>query len=314
MRDRRMHDIDSYGRERPWQEKKLANLTYAEYLRVLAFKKAHNVKQCGDVLAFRKKADGGLRLYQTWFCHGRLCPLCNWRRRLKRSVELRKILSLALKREPEGRFLFLTLTEKNASSLELKARVREQAKGFTRLMRCKELRPVLLGYVRSTEVTVNDEQSSYHHHIHAILFVKPSYFTARNYLSQEKWVSLWQKARGLNYRPSVRVQVIKPNKEKGKDSLLASAYETAKYQVKDSDVITGKVVRDVQVVKVLEESLYRTRTVSFGGVLREIRHELGLDSKEKENDLINADENDGQTVVDEVVAKWDNARKDYFWQ
>ena len=35
-----LKDIDKFGNERPWRDKKLANLTYAEYLRVLAFKKA----------------------------------------------------------------------------------------------------------------------------------------------------------------------------------------------------------------------------------------------------------------------------------
>ena len=111
-----LKDIDKFGNERPWRDKKLANLTYAEYLRVLAFKKAHNVKECGNVLTFRKMAEKGsqghLKLYQTWFCHGRLCPMCNWRRRIKQSGELKQILSEAVKKESKGRFIFLTLTEK----------------------------------------------------------------------------------------------------------------------------------------------------------------------------------------------------------
>ena len=77
-------------KERPWREKKLANLTYAEYLEVLNFKKSHNVSKCGEVLQFARTGDG-LKLYQTWFCHSRLCPLCSWRRSMKNSFELRKI-------------------------------------------------------------------------------------------------------------------------------------------------------------------------------------------------------------------------------
>lgn len=313
-----LKDIDKFGNERPWKEKKLANLTYAEYLRVLAFKKAHNVKECGNILTFRKTAEKGsqghLKLYQTWFCHGRLCPMCNWRRRIKQSGELKQILSEAVKREPKGRFIFLTLTEKNADSNKLKQALREMTKAFFRLMNYKKVKQNLLGYVRSTEITVNDERQDYHQHMHAILFVKSSYFKGISYISQKEWIKLYQRARKLDYAPSVRVEVIKPNEKKGKNSLVASAYETAKYQVKDSDVITGKTERDLKVVEVLENALKGTRAIAFGGILKVVRHELGFDSQKKEDDLINsADENSIEETVEEVVAKWDNVRKNYFW-
>lgn len=311
-----LKDIDKFGNERPWRDKKLANLTYAEYLRVLAFKKAHNVKECGNVLTFRKMAEKGsqghLKLYQTWFCHGRLCPMCNWRRRIKQSGELKQILSEAVKKELKGRFIFLTLTEKNADSEDLKQALRDMTKAFTKLMNYKKVKQNLLGYVRSTEITVNDERSDYHQHMHAILFVKANYFN-NAYISQKEWVKLYQRARKLDYAPSVRVEVIKPNKEKGKNSLVASAYETAKYQVKDSDVITGETERDLKVVKVLENALKGTRAIAFGGILKGIRHELGFDSKKKEDDLINADGNSAEETIEEVVAKWDSVRKNYFW-
>ena len=87
------------GKVRPWREKKLANLTYSEYLEVLKFKKANNVSKCGEVLQFAKTADG-MKLYQTWFCHSRLCPLCSWRRSMKNSYELRKILDEVYRKEP----------------------------------------------------------------------------------------------------------------------------------------------------------------------------------------------------------------------
>lgn len=42
------------GKVRPWKEKKLANLTYAEYLQILEIKKAFRVKKCGNLLTFPK--------------------------------------------------------------------------------------------------------------------------------------------------------------------------------------------------------------------------------------------------------------------
>ena len=70
-----LKDVSRNGKERPWRERKLENLQYAEYLRILNFKKANRVKKCGEVLRFVADDEGRLRLYQTWFCKSRLCPL-----------------------------------------------------------------------------------------------------------------------------------------------------------------------------------------------------------------------------------------------
>ena len=110
----RLRDTSKYsGKVRPWREKKLANLTYAQYLEVLKFKKANRVKDCGEVLQFAIGKDG-MKLYQTWFCHSRLCPLCSWRRSLKNSYELQQILDIAHVKNPNAIYLFLTLTEENS--------------------------------------------------------------------------------------------------------------------------------------------------------------------------------------------------------
>lgn len=67
-------------------------------------------------------------------------------------------------------------------------------------------------------------------------------------------------------------------------------------------------------VETLEKALKGTRAIAFGGILKVVRHELGFDSQKKEDDLINsADENSIEETVEEVVAKWDNVRKNYFW-
>ncbi|WP_257245070.1 hypothetical protein [Staphylococcus aureus] len=48
-------DITKTGKTRPWREKKVANITYAELLQILEFKKFNNVKQCGEVLEFKPR-------------------------------------------------------------------------------------------------------------------------------------------------------------------------------------------------------------------------------------------------------------------
>ena len=39
-----------------------------------------------------------------------------------------------------------------------------------------------------------------HPHYHALLLVKPSYFT-KNYIKQSEWVEMWQKALRADYAP-----------------------------------------------------------------------------------------------------------------
>lgn len=309
-------DRSRSGKVRPWREHKLENLQYGDYLQMLHYKKAHRVKECGEVLRFVEDKNGHKKLAQTWFCHSRLCPLCNWRRAMKQSNQLTQILEEAVKQRKTGRFLFLTLTVENTTGNQLKSELRQMGQAIRDLMRYKKPSKNLLGYVRSTEVTVNHEadQPMYHHHMHVLLFMKSSYFTGTdNYISQVEWTGYWQRAMKLTYVPIVNVEAVKPNVKRHKSSLLTSAQETAKYQVKSKDILTNNLEQDLQVIDDLEQALAGSRQISYGGLLKEIRKQLQLEDVEN-GDLINTDSDDQKTdrVVREIVAKWDYQRKNYF--
>lgn len=302
-----LKDTSSNGHERPWKQKKLSNLTYAAYLEVLKFKKANNVGQCGNVLSFAKTEDG-LRLYQTWFCHSRLCPLCSWRRSIKNSYEMRVILDKLYKDYPSVNFLFLTLTEKNSRFGELRDSLKTMNRSIYRLFKYKAVRRDLLGYARSTEITVNRDDYTFHQHIHILLAVKSSYFNRGHYLTQKDWSELWKKARKIDYLPVVNVKKVTASKKDS--SLIASAKEVAKYQVKDSDYITDDEKSDLPIVDELEHALAGSRQISFGGLMKIIRHELLLD--QKEDDLINADNSKVKDdIVGTVMYRWNNKVSNY---
>ena len=317
MTDRKvLVDKSRSGKVRPWRERKLENLQYGDYLQILNYKKAHRVKECGEVLRFVEDEQGHKKLAQTWFCHSRLCPLCNWRRAMKQSNQLTQILEEAVKQRKTGRFLFLTLTVENTTGKQLKSELRQMGRAIRDLMRYKKPAKNLLGYVRSTEVTVNHEadQPMYHHHMHVLLFVKSLYFKGSdNYISQSEWTGYWQRAMKLTYVPIVNVEAVKPNVNRHKNSLLASAQETAKYQVKSKDILTNNQEQDLQVIDDLEQALAGSRQISYGGLLKEIRKQLQLEDVEN-GDLINTDcdNQEPDQVVREIVAKWDYLRKNYF--
>lgn len=304
-----LNDVSASGYRRPWREKKLDNLTYAAYLEVLNFKKAHNVKDCGETLEFVKTQDGRLKLYRTWFCHSRLCPLCAWRYSIKNTYEVSRILDTAKNNNKEIEFLFLTLTVKNVDLKGLKGTLKGVHEGFRRLMQYKRIVSVVQGYIRSTEITINRQTNQAHPHVHAVLVVPKGYARRKQlkrYIDIYEWRSLWRKALKADYDPVVNIQKIKARKRKGKKaekSELAAAKETAKYQVKSSYYITRDRQRDLLYIEHLEQALANTRQFGYGGILKAIRHDLKLD--EREDDLINIDdEKDNEKELEKVTYKW----------
>ncbi|MDK3593332.1 protein rep, partial [Staphylococcus pseudintermedius] len=235
-----LKDVSRNGKERPWKEKKIDNVSYSDILEILKIKKAHNVRQCGDVLEFKPTDEGYLRLYKAWFCKSKLCPVCNWRRSMKNSYQAQRVIEEVIKEKPKARWLFLTLSTKNAIDGKMLERsLSHMTKAFNKLKMYAKVKKTLIGFMRSTEVTVNKKDGSYNQHMHVLLCVENSYFKNKsNYISQEQWVHLWQKALQVDYKPVANIKAIKPN-QKGDKDIQAAIKETSKYSVKSSDYLTG---------------------------------------------------------------------------
>lgn len=281
--DERMID-EKNGKRQPWRQKKIENLKYADYLQILKFKKAYRVHECAEKLAFAVDSNGKKKLYQAWFCKSRLCPMCQWRRSLKVTYELKKVLKTAIEEYPKAKFLFLTLTVKNCTGTELKSTLKKLTGAFHKLSKYKKVTKNLLGYVRSTEITVNEKDGTYHPHIHVLLMVKSTYFKDHdNYITQNEWTELWKRASKLDYTPMVSLKQIYDNK--GKGALNSAALEVAKYQLKSKDYLNDDVDDEINLrhLKDLEEALAGTRQYGYGGVLKEIASRLKLPD---ENDLV----------------------------
>jgi len=312
--DEILKDIRKNGKEFDWRGKKIKNVYYADLLRMLHFTKAERVNGCADELIFKVTDEGYLRLHQVWFCKSKLCPLCNWRRSLKMSYQNAEIISKAIKQQPNARFLFLTLTVKNVyDGEELNETLSAMTKAFNRLMKYKAISKNLIGFMRATEVTVNDTDNSFHPHFHVLLMVKSTYFKdSNNYLSQDDWTGYWKKAMQIDYKPIVNIKAIK-GKTKDKDDVKGAVLETSKYPVKDSEYLTNNLERDSFVVDHLETGLYRKRQIGYGLLFKEIRKKLQLDDVE-DGDLQNvgADEEETSETAQMIFARWNNMRKNYF--
>lgn len=201
------------------RKKRRSLLTAKHFEEAGLHNKAERMMDCADQLVFKHNGET-LKLYQAYFCHVRLCPMCNWRRSLKIAYHNKRIVETVNERE-NVRWLFLTLTVRNTDSESLSDTISDMFKGFNRLTKYKTFKTSIKGFFRALEVTKNrDPQSesfgTYHPHFHVLLAVPSSYFKKKDlYITQEGWTSLWQKAMKLDYKPIVNIKKVKPKRKTG---------------------------------------------------------------------------------------------------
>ena len=142
--------------------------------------------------------------------------------------------------------LFLTLTVKNCQLYELRETVRHLHRSFKRLTLIQGF--PTSAWFRRTEVTLGKSLGGsgplfapqVHPHIHALLLVRPSYWS-RDYWSQLKWQKEWQMAARLDYPPVVDIRRARPKTNADAplpaDANLAATLEAAKYSTKAADLL-----------------------------------------------------------------------------
>jgi plasmid rolling circle replication initiator protein Rep len=331
-----LSDVNSHGTERPWKDKKLrSNKLGDAYLRLGDTSRAIKVYNCANYLEFQECENHHRRLKSMHTCQNRLCPICNWRRSLRLSQDVIKILHTSYEKKPME-YIFVTLTVKNCKADELSGAIDKLMKAYKKLFLYADVDKIALGWQRCLEVTYNSDihskdYNTYHPHFHVIVGVNKSYFKAKGYINQAKWIELWQKALGVDYAPWVHVQKVKPRKE-GQD-VQAAALESTKYAVKDSDYLIFKEDGTIdysktdRVVKTLTEALRYRRLIAYGKLFKEVKKELKIADIE-DADLIHIDE-DGEVVqgctcpicqsqnLRDVIYKWHSGygkylKLDYF--
>nr|WP_011140000.1 protein rep [Streptococcus thermophilus]CAD97600.1 replication protein [Streptococcus thermophilus] len=294
-------DKNSQGKERDWRGRKILSLKLADIFKELQYKKTfvERVVSCGDTLRFIQNQDGNLKLYQAYFCKNKLCPMCNWRRSMKYSYQTSRIVDEAIKQEPKGRFLFLTLTVKNVEGKALNSTISQLTKSFDRLFRRAKVKKNLLGYLRSVEVTHNENDNTYHPHIHVLMMVRPSYFQSKkDYITQKEWSDMWSQSLKVDYTPMVDIRIVK---EKGK-GLRGAVLETAKYPTKPIKLV----------VDALYNGLYRKRQLGYGGLFKTIKKQLQLDDVENGDLVHTSDDKENISKGTEIVAIWNASKQNYY--
>ncbi|MEG3882042.1 protein rep [Microcoleus sp. herbarium7] len=291
---------DLSERDKPWDKHRTNCDTTANYYKGSEFNRyAERMNECSGLLDFRlvpEAKDGAyrLKLAAARFCRVRHCPVCQWRKSLMWKAKAYKILPGVIQEYPTCRWLFVTLTVKNCEITQLRDTLTWMNKGFKRMSELKVFPAE--GYIKTTEVTRGKNPlGSAHPHFHALMIVKPSYFGV-NYLSQAKWVAMWQKSLRVDYKPILDVQALKPN-----DSLVGLLAEVIKYSVKESDLTA-----DREWFLELTKQLHRTKAIAVGGILREYMREL-----EAEPDDLIGEDNEDEVDEGHLYFGWKRKNKKY---
>lgn len=308
MNEKILQDIKK-GKSVPWRPKKIRGLKVADsFQRLGCEKKAMRVRFCGSALAFLKNLETGeKKLHSADFCKERLCPMCQWRKSLKVFHQVSKVMDRAETENKNIVPLFLTLTLKNCSGTNLSDTLDMIFQGWYQLTKHRKIKRIVQGWFRALEVTYNRDEDKFHPHIHAIILVDKSYFKGPDYMETTDWVQMWRTALKLNYDPVCDIRKVKNGK--GKHKAVA---EVAKYTLKDSDFIFDDTELTDKLVDVLSNSLKNRRLFAFGGLLKKIAKQIGIEEI-AEGDLVHIDEEqireDVTTVLE--VYRWNFGLANY---
>lgn len=297
-----------------WKERKEKTMVLHElYLKAGYPEYAARARDCATFLQFAVYQNGARRLRTANFCKMRLCPMCIGRRARRNAWKLSQVLD-QVESEHGAMFLFLTLSVKNVPGEQLGDTLTRLTKAWTKLIKHRQFERSVDGWFRAVEITRGDDRwhkdpktgrrkfrkdEGYHPHIHAILAVKPEYFARGSglYITHEEWVDRWQRALGVDYRPSVRIQTAKAKGEYVAGA--ASATEAAKYAVKDEEYIdrTLPESRLIEILTDYTEALRKRRLTAFGGWLKEAAKALDAEDMD-DGDLVHV-EDDG--IRDDLI-------------
>ena len=313
-----LSDLDGKGKERPWRMNKQTSQLLSQLSSYLGEeKRSERVGNCASYLLFLECVqDTGhpKKLKSANFCKDRLCSSCQWRRSLKEFAVALKIAHTALDENPTLRFLFLTLTVPNVSIENLPDRLSLITESWHRLKKRTEVKLVVKGFHRAIEITYNAKEKTYHPHVHAVIAVPSCYFKTNMYIKRDRWLEMWQESTRMPQITQVDIRAIK-HSSKEDPRLIKAFAEACKYSVKEWSLSPDQLAKiqsgdlkvdfgieghiwiredlesSAEAVAELRAVLYHRRLVQFGGIFRDIKRELKLESgEESDGDLVHVGE------------------------
>lgn len=269
----------------------------ASYKRLKKKRRYYRVLDCGTFLEFKKYENGQVLLSGANFCKDRLCPQCAKRRSLKILGQLSKVIN-ELNINNCYEYLFCTLTLRNCRKQELDYTLDSLSKAFTKFTKSRFFRrsAPFKGCFRSTEITINKDNGTFHPHLHLLIAVNKNYFISKDYIKTVDIVDTWRRCLAIDYNPICYVKKVK--------NLENVKFEVAKYITKGSDfLISDDIGKTDELVELLSDVLYNKRFISYTGCFFQARKKLKLQDKDIDEN-INIDEIESCNELAYIIKKF----------
>ncbi|MEQ1615283.1 MAG: protein rep [Hyphomicrobiaceae bacterium] len=276
-----LRHVTSRLRIRQWQKGKQRTIATADAYRTIAVEAgdaapalerlADRIGDCARRLDFVKDEQAEMKLANAWRCNCRCCALCMAATARAAYAVLAARIKSHAEHYPRSLPALLTLTVPNVKADQLSATITSMTGAFRKMRKMNAFERSVLGWRRSTEVTYNSEQDTWHPHFHVLLMLSEIYWLPGNFLHRDEWQAMWQKATRL---PVAIVDIRRKGRDRdgvlvlGDDDSLA---EAAKYVVKPAGIYeqtaSGWTVKP-EILKVLHYGLRSKRLYDFGGTLK----------------------------------------------
>lgn len=294
-------------------------------------KRAGRMAMCSNqIVVTRNTETGEAQVERAALCRDRLCPICSWRLAARRVYEMSNTITAMLSDTPDIKAAMLTLTVKNCDKEALRENIKGLCEGFTRLRKHAAFRRYVLGYARSVELTINNDNGTFHPHIHALLIFDATY---KAYIKQTEFAAMWRTAARLDYNPIVDIRYAYSKEANASalpeavassdelpeaaalfDELAAlhdSIVEATKYAIKPSAL---RALLSDEDAASLAQQMAGHRLIAYGGIIKDYRARCGYTDREDPapNDHIPLVPAPGGTV-ERLAYSWASSAGDWLY-
>lgn len=301
------------SRDKVWEDHRavqdLAQLAFMQAAHKDQIRRGERMANCASYLIFKILTDPNSselihKLRYAEFCRVRLCPTCMWRKSMAWRARFYEAWPKIFSDRPKARYFHLVLTVPNCEIEDLRATINRINKAWDR-MRARKTWPAM-GFIKSIEVT-RDKRGNAHPHLHALLMVKPEYFS-RNYMNRDDWRKYWLSAIRIPLDSNCIHPFVRAVKG-GPDEVSKAVLEVSKYAVKMAamkNILRHNPGRAWFLE--LDRQLFGSRAVSLGGIIATyMRSDDVTEEEMRQQDKVAFED-----ILCDVKYRWQHEKKWYF--
>lgn len=262
---------------------------------------------CGNIIKYALCSDcGRYKVESASLCHDRICPICTWRRAIKRCATLQGAFDYLLSENDAYDYYFLTLTVPNCAPGDLSSTISSMSAYWAKLRRRVSFETVT-GWARSLEITYNQRTHTMHPHYHVILMTSAPLSTSAQNTIINDWCDLSKSSRA----EAQDIRHITPAEADTEDCrrFVKAILEAFKYTQKTSDLDAMPLAEFRDYVSQIASK----RAVAYGGQIKEAIKYLGMseDDTEDEPQPIQLCYNCKSAKLLRLIARWSMTDSQY---